>query len=83
MLQTLWLFYILLHSLNDTSKGICFISKLIFVLNKHKDTCLSTIEFIRSWKETMSNCQSIFIFCEIVYFKKNLKLKKMSIWPKL
>ena len=43
------------------------ISELIFVLNRHKDTSLSTIELIGSYKETMPNCQSIFTyFCEIV-----------------
>ena len=43
-------------------KVFYFISELIFVLNKHKDTSLSTIEFIGSNLENMSNCQSIFTF---------------------
>ena len=38
------------------------ITKLIYVLNRHTDTSLSTIEFIGSYEETMSNCQSIFTF---------------------
>ena len=40
-------FFILLNCLNNTSNFI-FISELIFVLNRHKDTCLSTIESITS-----------------------------------
>ena len=32
------------------------------MLNKHKDTSFSTIEFISSYEETMSNDQSIFTF---------------------
>ena len=56
--------YILFNSLNDTSKGILFHFRTDFVLNRHKDTSLSTIEFIGSYKETMSNCQSIFTFAK-------------------
>ena len=48
-----------------------FISESTFVLNRHKDTSLSTIEFICSYQETMSNCQSI--LCEIVYFRTFFK----------
>ena len=37
----------LLYSLKDTSKGIPYhFSELIFVLNRYKDTTLSTIELI-------------------------------------
>ena len=53
------------------------ISELIFVLNRHKDTSLSTIELIGSYKETMPYCQCIFTyFCEIVYVRTFLKTKK-------
>ena len=44
------IFYILPNSLNDTSKGILFNFRTDFcVINKHKDTSLSTIEFISSY----------------------------------
>ena len=54
MLQTLRLsiiYHIILpNSLNDTSKGIFIsFSELTFVLNRHKDTSLSTIELITSY----------------------------------
>ena len=42
------------------------------MLNRHKDTSLSKIKFIGSYKETMSYCQSIFTFV-IVYFRTFLK----------
>ena len=54
-----------------------FISELIFVLNRHKDTSLSTTEFIISNLETIYVKLSKHIyFCEIVYFRTFLKTKK-------
>ena len=62
MLQTLRLFIYCLIPYMIHQRVFYLISELIFVLNKHKDTSLSTIEFIGSYKEIMSNCQSIFTF---------------------
>ena len=60
-----------------------FIPELVFVLNRHKDTSLSTLQFISSYEETVKLSKHIF-FCEIVYFRTFFKKKKkMSIWPKL
>ena len=42
-------FYILPISYMIHQKVFYFISELIFVLNRHKDTSLSTIEFIGSY----------------------------------
>ena len=39
----------MLNSLNDTSKGISFHFRTDFGVNRHKDTSLSTIEFISSY----------------------------------
>ena len=57
---------------------VYFISflELIFVLNSHKDTSLSTIELINSYLETMSNH---IYFCEIVYFRTFLKQKNVDL----
>ena len=52
-----------------------FISELIFVLNRHKDTSFSTIEFTGSSLDTMSNGQSILTFVNgsisELFLKKN------------
>ena len=62
MLQTLRIsIYCLLPLMTHQGYFISF-SELILVLNRHADTILSTIELIGSYKETMSNCQSIFTF---------------------
>ena len=62
MLQHLQLSIYCLIPLMIHQMVICFIPELIFVLNRHKDTSLSTIEFIGSYLETTSYCQIIFTF---------------------
>ena len=44
-----------------------WILKLFYAFNRYKDNSLSEIEVISSYKETMSNCQSLFDFV-----KKNI-----------
>ena len=41
--------YLLLNSLNDTSKGILFHFRTDFCVNRHKNTSFSTIEFFGSY----------------------------------
>ena len=53
------MFYIFLNPLNDTSKDILLISKLIFVLNRYKDISLFEIEFMSSYKETSESLQIV------------------------
>ena len=60
-----------------------FIPELIFVLNRHKYICLSTVEFIASLLRDYVILSKHIYFCEIVYVSTFLKeKKKMSIWPK-
>ena len=60
-----------------------FIPELIFVLNRRKDTSLSTIEYRFLLRDYAILSKHIY-FCEIVYFRFFLKKQmKMSIWPKL
>ena len=50
MLQTLWLSIYCSIPEMIHQRVFYFISELIFELNKHKDTSLSSIEFIGSYK---------------------------------
>ena len=49
------------------------------MLNRHADTSLSAIELISSYRETMSNCQSIFTFVKWFILELFLKTKNVNL----